>query len=686
MSNPYYVRTGYPSPNAPGSSAALRAELDKIAAGFAKLPTLTGDPGKVIVVNSLGTSLVATSALQSLTLTGSTINSTPIGGTTPAAGTFTNLSASGTVSLGSSIIVGGGTINATPIGNVTPASGAFTTLSASLGITGALTGNVTGNLAGNVTGNVTGALTGNVTAASGTSTFNNVTINGTLDLNAGTAGTITGLDMPTLDSDAANKAYVDQVVQGLDAKASCVVATTTDISLSGSQTIDGIAVTAGQRVLVKNQTNASENGIYVAATGAWARASDVDTFEELVHAFTFVERGTEGANNGYVCSVISGGSLGATAVTWVQFSGAGQVVAGAGMSKIGNTLNVGTASAARIVVNADTLDLAATGITPGTYLSLTIDAYGRATAGTNPTTLAGYGITDAYTKGQIDSIFGSTESAAASASAAGVSEINAANSATAASDSASAASDSEDAAAASAAAAAASYDSFDDRYLGAKSSNPTVDNDGDPLLVGALYFNTVVGEMRVYDGAVWTAAGSTVNGTTKRQSFTATAGQTTFSVTGGYDAGFADVYLNGVKLVNGSEVTVTSGSDVVLAVGAGAGDSVDVVAYGVFLVANTYTKAEVDALAQTFTGISAPSTGWTGSGPYTNVITVTGLLATDSPIVDIDLSGVPYANVPDVQADWGLVYRVAATADNQLTLYALDEPTENFTVQVKVVR
>jgi phage-related tail fiber protein len=95
---------------------------------------------------------------------------------------------------------------------------------------------------------------------------------------------------------------------------------------------------------------------------------------------------------------------------------------------------------------------------------------------------------------------------------------------------------------------------------------------------------------------LWKAAGSTVNGTTKRQTFTATSGQTTFSVTGGYDPGFVDVYLNGVKLVNGTGVNVSSGTNVVLSSGATAGQTVDVVAYGTFLVANTYTQAEADAL------------------------------------------------------------------------------------------
>jgi hypothetical protein len=136
---------------------------------------------------------------------------------------------------------------------------------------------------------------------------------------------------------------------------------------------------------------------------------------------------------------------------------------------------------------------------------------------------------------------------------------------------------------------------FSDVYLGAKTSDPATRNDSSALQAGDLYFNTSADEMRVYTGSAWKAAGSAVNGTTARQTFTATAGQTTFTVTGGYDAGFADVYLNGVKLVNGTDVTVTSGTDVVLATGAAAGDSVDVIAYGAFVLANTYTQAQVDS-------------------------------------------------------------------------------------------
>jgi len=505
MPNSYYNHSTYPTPNSPGSSANMRSELELITTGFNLLPTLTGNGYKVAMVNSAGTALISSSALQGLAVTSSTVNSTVIGGTSAAAGTFTNITATGTVNLGSTVVITGGTINGTTIGGSVQAAGAFTTLSASGGITGSLTGNVTASSGTSsftnvgVSGTLTATLTGNVTAASGTSTFTNVTINGTLDMNSGSAGTITGLAAPVGDSDAANKGYVDTVAQGLDAKASARAATTASITLFGAQTIDTVAVVAGNRVLVKDQGTASENGIYVASNAAWSRSTDADTWDELVSAFIFVEEGLAGGNNGYVCTIDAGGTLGVTAVTWAQFSGAGQITAGNGLTKSGNTLAVGTASASRIVVNADDIDLAASGVTVGTYKSVTVDAYGRVTGGSNPTTLAGYGITDAYTKTEIDSIFGSTTSAAASAAAAAISASNAltseGNASTYAGNALTSANN-----------AAASFDSFDDRYLGAKASDPSVDNDGNALLTGALYFNTTVNEMRVYSGAAWLAA------------------------------------------------------------------------------------------------------------------------------------------------------------------------------------
>jgi phage-related tail fiber protein len=206
---------------------------------------------------------------------------------------------------------------------------------------------------------------------------------------------ITNLATPTLDGDAATKAYVDATKQGLDVKDSVRVTTTANITLSATQTIDGVAVIAGDRVLVKDQTTASTNGIYVVAAGAWSRATDADTSAEVTAGmFTFVAEGTLNADTGWVLTTNDVITLNTTALAFTQFSGAGQVVAGAGLTKTGSTVDVGTASAARIVVNADSIDLATAG-TAGTYRSVTTDAYGRVTAGTNPTTLAGYGITDA---------------------------------------------------------------------------------------------------------------------------------------------------------------------------------------------------------------------------------------------------------------------------------------------------
>lgn len=170
---------------------------------------------------------------------------------------------------------------------------------------------------------------------------------------------ITSLGTPTADTDAATKAYVDTVAQGLDAKQSVRAATTASITLSGEQTIDGVSVVAGDRVLVKNQSSSFANGIYVASASTWARATDADSWIELVSAFVFVEQGTTNGDSGWVCSVDAGGTLGSTSVTWTQFSSAGTYTAGDGLTLSGSTFNVG-GTTNRISVSADAVDIAST--------------------------------------------------------------------------------------------------------------------------------------------------------------------------------------------------------------------------------------------------------------------------------------------------------------------------------------
>ena len=133
---------------------------------------------------------------------------------------------------------------------------------------------------------------------------------------------ITSQADPTNPQDSATKNYVDNVATGLDAKQSVKAGSTGNLTLSGTQTVDGIALIAGDRVLAKDQTTQSANGIYLVAAGAWTRATDADAWTELPGAYAWVEQGTVNGDTGWVCTVDQGGTIGTTAVTWSKFAAA----------------------------------------------------------------------------------------------------------------------------------------------------------------------------------------------------------------------------------------------------------------------------------------------------------------------------------------------------------------------------
>jgi len=184
-----------------------------------------------------------------------------------------------------------------------------------------------------------------------------------LDQLASATNPVSGVT-PTADAHFATKAYVDSTSEGLDVKQSCKVATTANITLSGTQTIDGVAVSADERVLVKDQSTASENGIYLCKASSWVRSDDLATGANAAGAFTFVEQGSTNADIGFVCTTDTA-TVGTNNLSFSTFSSSGNVTAGNGLDKVGNELSLDLKANGGLVIESTelALDLAASSIT-----------------------------------------------------------------------------------------------------------------------------------------------------------------------------------------------------------------------------------------------------------------------------------------------------------------------------------
>jgi len=525
------------------SLAAATADINGGSIDGATVGANSHSTGKFTTLQSTG---LAT--LNSVNIDGGAIDGAVIGASTAAAGSFSTISTTGQATLASADI-NGGSIDGATIGANSASTITGTTITGT-SLVGPVTGNVTGNTSGTHTGPVTGAVTGNLTGnvtSSGTSTFNNVTIDGTLNMNAGTSATITNLSAPTNANDAARKVDVDNAVANL---------------------VDSAPGT-------------------------------LDTLNELAAALGDDPDFATTITNSIATKLpLAGGTMtGAIAMSTNKITGVGDPTAAQDVS---SKAYVDQQDALQVTKAGDSMS--------GNLAMGSNNITGLATPTAND---------HAVNKSYADNILGSATAAATSASNAATSESNAATSETNASNSATAA-------ASSATSAAASLDSFDDRYLGAKSSAPSLDNDGDALIVGALYFDSTAGAMKVYSANGWTNAGSSVNGTTNRYSYTATAGQTVFAAT--YDSGFVDIFLNGVKQLVGTDVTATSGTSVVFASGTTVNDIVEIVGYGTFVLADHLTQTQSDARYVNLSGDT-----------MTGNLDITGTLTSDGLTVD----GVP---------------------------------------------
>jgi short-subunit dehydrogenase len=233
-------------------------------------------------------------------------------------------------------------------------------------------------------------------------------------------GYLTLVGSPTQPLHAVTRQYVDNLIQGLNSKPAVRYATEVNLAAdyvngtlgvnstligsdNGALVIGASTVVAGDRVLVKAQTTGAENGCYIVQQVGdgltpfiLKRVETIDESSEVPGAFFYVYDGAL-KGTGWLTTVTNPDTftIGTDTIFVNQFSGAGTYVGGAGLLLTGTTFDIVTASSSRIVVNADSIDLAQTAIVPGSYTKLTIDDYGRATAGSNPTTLAGYGIVDA---------------------------------------------------------------------------------------------------------------------------------------------------------------------------------------------------------------------------------------------------------------------------------------------------
>ena len=322
-----------------GSVSKIKFYCESSNAHFQTLQAAphSASASNTLVLPSAGSNLISDTATQ--TLTNKTLTSPDIN--TPD--------------------IDGGAIDGAVIGANTRAAASFTTVNANSTVTVQSLTDSTATLSGGGLTGLTNLSVDNINANANTISTTNS--NGDLILSPNGTGTVT---VPSGYKDRSGfgttslvtKEYVDAVKVGLDFKDSVRVASTANVTVSGpGAAIDGITLSSGDRVLLKNQSTASQNGIYVfnGAASALTRATDADSSTEVTAGmFVFVEEGTVNADQGFVLTTDGTITVGSTSLSFTQFSGAGQIVAGDAITKTGNQLDVNDDNIT-LEVNSDAL-------------------------------------------------------------------------------------------------------------------------------------------------------------------------------------------------------------------------------------------------------------------------------------------------------------------------------------------
>lgn len=356
------IGTGLSGTSYDGSTAVTIA-IDSTVATLTGTQTLTNKSisGATNTLSNIGNSSLTNSSLTvngvtislggSDTITANTTNALTVGtGLQLDTGTTFNGSGARTISIDSTVA----TLTGTQTLTNKSISGSTNTLS-NIGNSSLTNSSInllySNGAAGDASVSLGGTLNLSLSSIPNSSLANSAVTVGTTAISLGGSSlTLAGLTSVTVTQDPVNalelatKQYVDAVAQGLNVKSAVQWGTTANITLSGLAVQAGGEWTgtlaAGTRILVKSQSTASENGIWLSAAGAWTRSPDADTWTDLVSAFVFVQSGATLADTGWVCTVDPGGTLGTTPVTWAQFSGAGTYTAGTGLTLIGTQFSL----------------------------------------------------------------------------------------------------------------------------------------------------------------------------------------------------------------------------------------------------------------------------------------------------------------------------------------------------------